>query len=203
MFSVTASPFNSPDRALYGGWAFSANARDAADSDALAALYADPENADDAYYDSKWANLALRYSGNAANRAMAKKIKAAIKGRMKDWRKVQAWADAYNLASAAVRSPFRKSPLKARQKANIWATFAAMNPANMTPQDKMWLSALNGAPYSSVPVMPQVSEAARALLSGGPYYDPAGVIGYRGDIIPLLMAQEAGGQPANKSGRSG
>lgn len=170
MFSVSASPFNSYARSLYGGWTQSANAN-AMDAEALRGFYGTPANAGTMYGDSKWANVILRFSKDAKKRLIAKKIKAATKDMMKRWRANETWRKNYNLALAAMRSPYKRTSLNDKKRAGIVAEFESLQPDTMGAAGRAWLSALSRVPFVADPRLPGVSAEGNALLYSAPDYE--------------------------------
>ena len=169
MFSVSASPFNSRARSLYGGWTASANAS-SLDEDALRDFYGTAQNAPTMYQDSKWANIIMRFSRDGEKRLLAKKIKAATKNMLKTWREDAAWKKGYRDALKAMRSPYKRMPLSDRQRAAIVSTFEGIPDDTKSPGELAWMSALSRAPFVANPQLPGVSPIGNSLLWSAPDY---------------------------------
>lgn len=169
MFSVSASPFNSRARSLYGGWTASANAS-SLDENALRDFYGTAANAPTMYQDSKWANIIMRFSRDGNKRLLAKKIKAATKNMLKTWREDAAWKKGYRDALKAMRSPYKRMPLSDEQRAAIVSTFESIDDDTKVPGELAWMSALSRAPFVANPMLPGVSTIGNNLLWSAPDY---------------------------------
>lgn len=169
MFSVGASPYNSRARQLYGGLA---------GGDALGDVYGGfaaniPYNAAtglptgdvEAYYkdnpaeyaqDAKWANLALRFSDKRTDRILAKAIKEKMKRDViKALKKDADWKKKFLASRALMRPEYFRKHLTADQKGDIWAAIKAMEwGEDASPRDRLFLSMLSRAPYTSTPGVP-------------------------------------------------
>ena len=174
MFSVSASPFNSVRRSLYGGWVQSANANNMNEA-ALRNFYGTVDGAPTMYGDSKWANIILKFSRDAQKRLIAKKIKAATKDQLKLWRQDQNWRKAYNSVLAKLRSPYRRTPLDPGKRAAIVAQFEGIDPNHLTSGDLTWMSALSRVPFVANPMLPGVTPAGNAMLFSAPDYELASI----------------------------
>ena len=169
MFSVPSSPYNSRARQIYGGWTDVAAPRDfRGDYQTLRGWYA--LNPAGWYRDSKWANMAIKYSPNREDLALAKLIKKAGKDQMKRWREDADWRAGYAAALASMRSPVVRRPLSNIEKYRLWATFGEIPFNNPTASDRAWLSLATKGPYTSVPRVDGINIEQEALdaLSAGP-----------------------------------
>lgn len=174
MFSVSASPFNSRRRQLYGGWAASA-----AYNAPSAALYQGVNLADDYARDAKYAAMAARFSTDPAVRASARSFRSATKGLLARQRAAAkrgdptaiAWVKAYNAARAAWASTYTRPPLSPAQKNTIFDAFTQMSTEPDAAQ-RAWLSLASRAPYTSTPAAQGITEDDLALLTTGEYAPP-------------------------------
>lgn len=169
MFSVSASPFNSRARQLYGGWADVAAPADYRNNyQTLRAWYG--QNPAAWYRDSKWANMAIKYSPNRADLALAKLIKRAGKDQMERWRADQDWREGYAAALASMRSPVQRRKLTPEEKYRTWATFSQIPFENPTASARAWLSLATKGPYTSAPRVRglRIDPASLRALSVGP-----------------------------------
>lgn len=175
MFSVSASPYNSLPRQLYGGWLLSdiGNSADIFNTnrwDEFAGRYqASPEKL---YRDSKWATMAMKYSPDPDDARRAKAIKAILKGRLPEFRKNPAFKSAYALALAGRRSPAKKPPLPGASKVALWRKFLELNgdAEALTNDDRVWLSMASKAPFTAAPVFQAPYALANAAqMVTGPY----------------------------------
>lgn len=193
MFSVGATPFNSRRRQLYGGWA---NVYAPANStvESLKAYYADNPSA--FAYDSKWANMALKYSDDRADIEKARLIKKASYQMLKEWRKIPGWGDSYNVVQARFRTAARKPPLSTGKRKAAWLTFRDYIPQeDLSEAQAQWLSFAGNAPYTSVPTttVAGLSPADLDMFAAGPtalpgttrYIAPAR--GEQGYVSPLFI----------------
>ena len=169
MFSVSANPFNSRARSLYGGWTASPDAQ-SLDIEKLNAFYGSPDNAATMFRDSRWANIIMRFSKDAQRRMVAKKIKAATHKMLTDWRKNELWKRNYNLAMASVRSPYRRKSLDDLKKAAIVANFESID-APYDTGELAWMSALSRVPFVANPELPGVTPDGNNMLFSAPDYD--------------------------------
>ena len=190
MFSVSASPFNSCARSLYGGWTQSGNAN-AMNEAALRAYYGSVAGAPTMYGDSKWANIILRFSRDAQKRLIAKKIKAATKDQLKLWRQNADWRKAYNATLARMRSPYRRTALDPAKKAAIVAQFENIDAAHLTPGELTWMSALSRVPFVANPMLPGVTAAGNNMLFSAPDYEIASMTDPASQLYLLDPASQA------------
>lgn len=148
MFSVSASPFNSPARSLYGGWASSAAPRDLQNVRDLSAYYA--THPTDAYRDSKWATIALKYSTDSTTRARARFIKEALKKEVvKQIRRANPdWGPAWNRAMKYARSPYARKQMTPADRQRIFTLFEAMEWPKLRESDRAAISFMTAAPYA-------------------------------------------------------
>ena len=160
MFTRRASPFNSTARQLYGGWSTTATAKTPVASlqgtwDASAPLF---------LQDTKWANMAERYSMDPDDRAIASAIKAASKGYLKRMRaeakrgtpSAMGWVARYNAAAKLVRNPYRLTGLSPAQRHAVFTKFKSISwdPAGLSDSNRLFLSMANRAPFQSAPNLP-------------------------------------------------
>lgn len=174
MFSVSASPFNSRPRQLYGGWTLSdigmGDVFNTREWNNIAAQYqAAPEKL---YRDSKWASMAMKYSPDPDDARRAKAIKGILKGRLATFRQDPAFKAAYALSLAGRRSPAKKPPLPGASKVALWRKFLDLNedPRRLTADDLVWLSMASKAPFTAAPVFePPYRLANPGEMVTGPY----------------------------------
>lgn len=169
MFSVGASPFNSRARQLYGGWTEIAAPEDyRGNYQTLRAWYG--QNPAAWYRDSKWANMAIKYSPNRADLALAKIIKKAGKDQMERWRADQDWREGYAAALASMRSPVSRRKLTPEEKFRTWETFKGIPFENPSASSRAWLSLATKGPYTSPPRVRglRIDPASLRALSVGP-----------------------------------
>lgn len=183
MFSVGASPFNSPANQLYGGlaggdavsdvyggWALSLPAGSRGTADAIRAYYRDNPAAYAA--DAKWAALASRYSNSRAERTIAKAIREAVKRtQVKAWKDAsEDWRNKYLQSRRSMRPLAFRPRFKPTAKADIWNVVSHMPWGNRASEnDRLFLSLATRAPYTSAPVAPGMPDAALAGLTTGAY----------------------------------
>lgn len=174
MFSVSASPFNSAARQLYGGWAGVAAPEGSRGSyQALRNYYATHPNS--WYRDSKWASMAIKYSPNRNDLALAKLIKKAGKDQMEIWRQNAAWKEGYAAAMARMRSPVVRRKMTDTEKLRTWLTFTNRVPyGRPTAAGRTWLSLATKGPYTSPPAVAGdvIPQAILDTLSVGPLAAP-------------------------------
>lgn len=183
MFSVSASPYNSVPRQLYGGWTLSdigmGNVFDTRNWDAIAAQYqAAPEKL---YRDSKWASMAMKYSPIPDDARRAKAIRGLLKGRLPEFRKDPAFKTAYAAALAGRRSPAKKPPLPGAAKVALWSKFLQLDedPRKLTRDELVWLSMAGKAPFTAAPAFAAPYRLVDpAEMVTGPYGSDAGSTRY-------------------------
>lgn len=153
MFSVSASPFNSRARQLYGGWAGVAAPEASRGSyQALRQYYSTHPNS--WYRDSKWASMAIKYSPYRNDLSLAKLIKKAGKDQMETWRGNSAWREGYAAAMANMRSPVQRRKMNDTEKLRTWLTFTQRVPyTRPTAAGRTWLSLATKGPYTSPPAV--------------------------------------------------
>ena len=158
MFSVGASPFNSRERAVYGGWL--PNPYDKAKQ------YRDVWGDDPTEYvqDTKWADLASKYAYLPAELDQAALIRAAAKDVLKDVRKAAkkndkaaiVWLNGYRKAMKNLRSPYIASRLGPDARDAIWAAFQKLDwKDEFDDSQRLWLSLAKHAPYGAAPALPE------------------------------------------------
>lgn len=189
MFSVGASPYNSRARQLYGGLAGGDAIDDVYGGDAIGDVYGGfaatiphsaetglPEGDVVAYYrdnpanyaqDAKWANLALRFSPNRLERILAKAIKEKMKrDQIKTLKQNADWKKKFLAARALMRPTYFRKHLDGDQKGDIWAAIDAMKwGKRASDRDKLYLSMLSRAPYTSPPGVPAALNMPQAVLN--------------------------------------
>ena len=182
MFSVSASPFNSMDRSLYGGWTASPSAVAARDPVILRNFYR--LNPSVAYQDSKWASMALKYSTSSADRARAKLIKAALakKEVAKIRKDIEGWGDAWASAMKHIRSPYARKQMSPRNRQRLFNMFEAWDWDPIDDTRKATLSYMSAAPYATpirsiagVPAMLTTEYVPRKQFRVGREYDALGI----------------------------
>lgn len=170
MFSVSASPFNSRSRQLYGGWDPIATA---ADLQAPDAFYGDVAEGPARYYrDRKWANLAVKYAPDEASYRTAKAILDATKNKLKQYRTVKAWKDAYAKVLKTRRLPYVKRPMTSAMRDAIWKNFKQIGIDNVQPVTNEWLALASGGPYSKAPNYPNLPDEIEGMFETGEYVEP-------------------------------
>lgn len=167
MFSVSASPFNSAARSLYGGWNPTDQALDPSSTIFnLQALYS--KDGPSTYRDAKWAELALKYAADPLTRARAKRIKAAQKKMLATWKKDLVWKDAYYKAIKAIRNPYKRQSVPAETKAKLWQLFLETPwDADLPAKSKAAIAALSDGPFTGEPNITNLApEVAKMLTTG-------------------------------------
>lgn len=173
MFSVSASPFNSYSRQLYGGWNPIAKNANVANSAAADAFYGDPVEGPARYYrDRKWANLAIKYAPDEVNYRFAKAIMDATKNKLKQYRTDAAWKKAYGAVLKTRRLPFVRRPMTSVMKNAVWNNFARLGIDDVSPQANEFLALASGAPYSKAPDYPNVGPEVERMFETGLYVSP-------------------------------
>lgn len=231
MFSVGASPYNSLDRQLFGGWTtaglntadFLQAAAQRMDDDRWDAVDRLLPSAGAAYQAAKWANLALKYAGDVNTRQKAKAIREAMKGFVRHKRATDPdWKKAYATALAHVRSPYHKPSLSSQSRDQLWRMFERLPYAQITNPGKLFLSMLGDAPYTGRPRGP-LPNSIEDMMVSGPYTSltskPAYELGnaqlnipdeiaFRGDdegyytgLLPAAAAAAAALRPASRAGK--
>lgn len=208
MFSVGASPFNSARRQLYGGWTM-----DTLDGDAVAraakltddaARWARVDalmpRAPDVYAASKWANLALKLAGDTATRNKAKAIREALKGYVRHKRLTDAsWKRSYANALKHIRTDYRKPSLSGAQRDLLWRMFQNVPYGTITDPQRLFVSMLGSAPYTSRPRGPLPNFVEDYMVSG-PYSTGVSKPAYEIGNAQLALPQgEMSWRPATES----